>query len=372
MGTQYEIRLSRDSGERLAVLGAGQWQSFSATRVANGVGALDLVVPLGVLDLGLLRRDFLITLLRSVDGGVPRLLHDQAYLIQRLTFDDAAETVTIGAVDLNDLLRRRIVAYYAGSAEARKEQEADDLCKAIVRENIASGAGDYSGAADRGLPADGLVVAADLGQAPVIAKGFAWRASILDLLGDIANASAEVGTYLAFDIVARPNQPPEFQTFIDQRGLDRRFTMIPLSKETGTLAGAQLGYDWSAEVNAAYAGGQGDEELRVVQDASDAARVGASAYARTEAFVFSQATTDAEATDDATAAVRAGRPRVVFSGQFTNTLGVQYDRDLGFGDYVRASAFGRTYDCRLDRVTVGVDSAGLETIDVGLRAEGDV
>lgn len=369
MAAAYEIRLSTDRAVRLDVLGRGQWASFQTTRVVNGVGSLDLVLPLGAVDDALLRRDYLITILRSIDGGPPALLHDQAYLIQRVAIDSAARTVTVGAVDLNDLLRRRIVAYYAGSSETARTDAADDLCKTIVRENIASTASDYAGATDRGLPMNALAVAADLGAAPTISKAYAWRTPVLELLRDIAEASREAGTYLAFDLIAIAGQPPEFRTYTGQRGIDRRATMPALSEATGTLTNVQLVYDYSAEVNVAYAGGQGEQTDRIVQTASDAARVGTSVYARSEAFVYSQATTDAEALADARGAVSAGRSRVTFAAELTPSLGVQYGRDVAFGDYVMAEAFGRVFACRLDAVTVGVDSNGLETIGAALRAE---
>jgi hypothetical protein len=372
VAARYEIRISTDRARRLDILGAGQWVSFSTTRVVNGVGSLDLVLPVGAIDLSLLRRDYLITILRRIDDGSPTLLHDQAYLIQRVALDDAAPTATITAVDLNDLLRRRIIAYRAGSAEAVRTAAADDLILAIARENIAASASDYAGATDRGLPAAAFTVAADLTLAPVIDKAFAWRTSILELCRDIAQASAEAGTYLAFDVVAIAGQAPQLRTFINQRGQDRRTSMPPLSRATGTLNNATLIYEYGAEVNVAYAGGQGEEELRVVQDASDAARVGASVYARTEAFVYSQATTADQAADDARAAVSAGRPRVQFSGAFTDSAGVQYGRDVAFGDYVTAEAFGRAFDCRIEAVTLGVDGNGQESIGVALRAEAEV
>lgn len=370
MATAYEIRINTDLSVRLAVLGGGQWSSFMARRVINNVGSLELVLPAGAVDPAILRRDYIISILRSVDGGAPTLLHEQNYLLRRIDMDGVARTITLTAYDLNDLLRRRIIAYYAGSAQARKTDQADDLMKALVRENLGSGATDYDGDTTRAIAASRMTVQADLGLGPSMTKGCAWRETLLDVLREIADTSTTAGTWLGFDLVGGMGTPPEFRTYIGQRGTDRRATMVPLSEASGTLANPMLTYDWTDEKTAIYAGGRGEEEDRIIQTALDETRIGQSYWGRSEAFVYaSQAETDAAALTEARAKLNSARPRKIFTADFTDSPGVQYGRDVVFGDQVRATAFGRYFDCRIDAVALGVDSSGAESVAVALRSE---
>lgn len=372
MAATYEIRLSTDRSERLLILGQSQWSSFTTTRVINGIGTLELVLPAGVIDPALYRRDYLVSILRSVDGAPPILLHDQVYFLRIVDLADdpnGIETDTLHGHDCNDLLRRRCIAYYTKSAQAEKTAPADNMIKAIVRENLGATASDYAGGAARGIAANVLVIDTDTSLGPSISRAFAWRGPMIDTLRDIADSSRQQGTYLAFDLTATPGAPLAFRTFIGQRGIDRRNQMIALSVETGTLTSPQIRFDYSDEKTAIYAGGQGEESDRIVQTAVDAARSGLSRYGRIEDFISSQGSTDATVLADARAQLVAKRPRISFTAQFTDSPAVQYGRDILFGDQVRAAYRGMTFDCRIDAVGVSVGSDGRETIDIQLRSE---
>lgn len=372
MGATYEIRINTDLSIRQAVLGAGQWSAFRAMRVVNNIGLLELTLPYGAVDPNLLRRDFIISVLRSLDGGQPTLLHDQNYLIRRVQFSSSSRErlIQITAVDWNDLLRRRIIAYYAGSAQTTKTALADDMMKAIVREALGAGASDYAGNTARALLASRFTIEPDLSLAPSLTKSFAWREPLLEVLRDLADASTTAGTWLGFDVVGGVGVPPQFRTFIGQRGIDRRDQMPALSEETGSLANPVLTYDWMDEKTAIYAGGRGEQAGRIVQTAIDATRIGESYWGRNEAFVYAtQGETAAATLSEAQAKLEAGRPRLTFEAQFTDSQGIQYGRDVGFGDQVYASAFGRTFSCRINAVDLQVDSAGTEQVGIVLRSE---
>ena len=371
MGASHEIRINTDLSQRVAVLGDQQWSSFRAMRVDKNVGLLELVLPFGAVNPNILRRDYIISVLRSIDGGTPTLLHDQNYLIRRVqqSSTNRERLIRIEAVDWNDLLRRRIIAYYAGSAQTGKTDQADDLMKALVRENLGASASDYSGDTARALAASRFTVEPDLSLGPSLTKGCAWRETLLDVLRDIADASLTAGTWLGFDVVGSIGAPPEFRTYIGQRGTNRRDKMVALSEETGSLANPVLTTDWMEEKTAVYAGGRGEEDDRIIQTALDTERIGQSYWGRNEAFVYSQADTAAPALADARAKLSGSRPRLTFAAEFVDGAGVRYGRDIGFGDQVYASAFDRTFSCRVNAVDLEVANSGEEQVSIQMRSE---
>lgn len=372
MSASHEIRINTDLSVRLAVLGAGQWSAFRTMRVDKNVGLLELTLPYGAVDPNILRRDYIISILRSLDGGAPTLLHDQNYLIRRvqLSSTNRERLIRIEAVDWNDLLRRRIIAYFAGSAQTSKTAAADDLMKAFVRENLGASASDYAGNTARALAASRFTIEPDLGLGPSLTKGAAWREPLLDVLREIADASITAGTWLGFDVVGSIGAPPQFRTYIGQRGADRRGRMVALSEESGTLANPVLTYNYMDEKTAVYAGGRGEEADRMVQTAIDAKRIGQSYWGRDEAFVYAtQGETTASVLAEAQAKLSASRPRLTFEAEFTDSPAIQYGRTINFGDQVYASAFGRTFPCRVNVVDLSVANTGEESVGITLRSE---
>lgn len=358
----YELQLqTADGATTLAVLGgpgtgAAGVLSFAYARGVNTVGSLTLTLP-PTIPLSYLQRDGRILVYRSVPGVPPALDMDAVWFIVSVTrrlSDSGEQSVEVKAVDAVDLLRRRIVAYAAGSSQAVKSAAADNLIKAIVRENLSTSAA----VAARQLPTSLFRVAGDLGQAPTIAKAFSRR-NVLEVCKDVADAATQAGTYTAFDVVWA-GDVLEFRTYTQWRGVDHRFpgglNPVILSPDTGSLTSVEYGTDYSDEITYAYVGGQGEESARAVGEATDAVRATLSPFARIESWGQNNNSADSAAlTDDADAAVRAGRPRVLFEGRVNaDAPGATYGRDYGFGDVVTAQAFGVNVDCRIDAVSVSV------------------
>jgi hypothetical protein len=370
----YELQLQSSGGDTLAVLGgpgtgtAGVL-ALSYARAVNTVGNLTLTLPPSI-PLSYLQRDGRILVYRSVPGVPPALDMEAVWFIvgvRQTLAESGEEAIEVRAVDAVDLLRRRIVAYAAGSSQAVKSAAADNLIKAIVRENLSTSATDSA----RVLPSSLFRVSADTSQGPTIAKAFSRRV-VLDVLREVADAATQAGTYLAFDVVWS-GDCLEFRTYTQWRGVDHRFpgglNPIILSPDTGSLTAVEYGIDYADEVTAGYVGGQGEESARVVGSAVDTARATLSPFARCEAWSQNTNTADAAVlADDADALVRAGRPRIVFSGTVNaDAPGATYGRDYGFGDVVTAQAFGAVVDCRIDAVSVQV-TADRETVGIVARS----
>jgi hypothetical protein len=349
---------------------------YVAQNVRNEL-PLRCIAPADALPLHLLARDSRLQLwrTRSTNGALLRSqspVTEATWLVRQvrtLASTDGQRLVEIGAVPAIDLLNDRIVAYPANRAQASKTGPADDLMKAIVRENFGALATD-----SRRDVSNWLKVAPDLGRAPVVSKSFARR-TVLDVLQELAEASAEAGTPLYFDIVTPAPAIMEFRTYAGTRGIDHTFPggvqPVVLSPETGTLLEAERGFDYEDEYTVVYAGGQGAENERRIATVSDPARISGSPFGWRERRIdvrHIRDTTDLLA--EAQAALVAGRPRRTFRATIRSTPGAAYGLHWKWGDRVTAVVEDEIFACTIDELAVTVTAAG-ETIRARLRADED-
>jgi len=358
----HEIWLSDANGTRLTLLESVI--SFAYARVVNGIGAFSITLP-NTFSGGMIQTDGRVEFWR--DGRL-----QTAGLIRKMNYADDAKgltTLVVGGVDMNDLLRRRIVAYAAGSVQASKSGHADDVLKAIVRENLGA-----SATATRAWTGAGLTVQADVGLAPTMEKGFSWR-NVFDVVKEIADSSATAGTPLYFDIVplvGLASTPFEFRTYITRRGLDHSATSatpVVIGVEFGTLATPSRDEDHADERNYIYAGGQGEGAAREIVEVSDLARIGISPFGRCEDFADARnESTTAGVTEAANAALRDGRPHKTFGGNIVDSLSCRYGIEWDFGDTLTATYLGAQYTAMIKALTIAVDATGKETIAARLEA----
>jgi hypothetical protein len=271
---------------------------------------------------------------------------------------------------MNDLLKTRIIAYAAGTAEASKSGFADYIMKEIIYENL--GGVTF---VPRDITPLGFSIAPDVDLGTVVTLSFSWE-PMLDTLKKISDASqATPATAVYFGIVPLgTGWLCEFRTNIQQWGQDHRHPSGPAGPVIFSLSFRNLenvtrNVNYRDEVTFAYAGGQGDGALRNIQTDEDAIRVGASPFNRREVFVnANNSTTNASVMAEATAAVRAGRPRRLFSANLTQVGNRVYGRDYGHGDYVTCVFEGETIDARIDAVSVNV-SGNNEDVQMLVREE---
>lgn len=370
MSAEYELwLLHHATGQILASL--ADFVSLDYTRIVNDVGTFTLELP-GTFDLRLAQEDTRLAVFRKPANGTRKL--EFVGLVRRRQKSSASGVMryVLRGPDLNDLLRRRIIAYAAASAEADKAATyADDMIKAFVRENL----GALATVAARDLSAYEFSVEADHSVGTSVTKAAAWR-NLLTVIKEVAEASCTTpATAVYFGITPLDiGWPCEFRTKILCWGDDHRYAgagtkPVIFSLELGNLNNAAREVDYLNEIDYVYAGGQGQEAARVIQEASDAARIGMSPFNRCEKFVNSSYTDDAtQVMSQANSEVRNGLPKLAFSGTLQDTQQQVYGRDYGFGDYVTAQFDGETIDCRIDRVTVRVDG-DKEDVQITLKSE---
>lgn len=354
----YQLVLRDPFGNQLAVI--DDFISLDYVRVTNGIGSLTLTLSKKYDALlfigGDVKVDNRLEVQRQIGNGNFYLDTQMQWLIRagQKTLDDTGQRLTIiNALCLNTMLNRRIVAYATGSAQADKTTFADDMMKAIVAENLGASAVDTA----RTINALYLAVQGNAGAAQNIAKAFSRRI-LLPILQELALASYQAGTYLAFDMVANTNALFEFRTYIGQRGIDRRQSSanpVLLGPEFGNLTNVVRGYDHIQEVTYGYAGGQGVGASRLIGTATDANRVNASPFNRIEKFLDGRLSTDlTHLNNDANSLVKDGLPKNTFKAEIVDTPATTYGLHYNFGDFVTAIFEGETIDCRIEQVRVTV------------------
>lgn len=353
MAGTYEVRLTTDTGRQLALL--DQTLGFSISRVISDIGTFSMTLP-ATFDKTLLQPDYMVQFWRAPTATAQLALW-RVYFLRRRFFETrgARETIRIEGPDVNDLMRRRIVAYYAGSTQATKFAEADDVMKEIVSEAIIDGVNPAPDAGTR-VWAD-LSVQADSSDGPILRASFAWK-RVLDVLIDLSKASREAGTEVFWDIqpltISGSSITFEFRTFTGQPGQDLTSSIV-FEQERGNLEDPFLDEDWTQEINYVYAGGQGQGEAREVQQVSDAARYNISQWARIEGTADARNQSSANATREAgRAALEIGRPRRKFGGIPVDTAGTRFGVDWDHGDKIRAKYQGDEFDAiiRVTNITV--------------------
>ena len=366
----YEVYVSDPFGLRLG--DASDFVSLKYSRVVNTWSTAVLVLP-GHFDTSLLRiPDGRLEIWRKPAPSTTLVLDTETtWLMKKPVWERDAkgnQSITVEADTPLSLLKEpgRFVDYAAGSAQALQTDFADDMIKVIARQNIGG-----SAIASRDLSAY-ISIAPDLSLAPSTTKAFAWR-DCLKAMQEIAATSAEQGVYLAFDIVAPTPSTYALRTYVGWRGTDHRSpngaNPVIIGPEFGNMGECELSLDYRNEITYAVAGGRGDGADRLLGDAVDSVRVGASPFGWREKFVnATQYTTTTGLDAEAEAAVRGGRPRLTFRGRLLDVPGCRYGVHWQWGDYVTVQAFGQSFDCRIDAITVTVQN-GRESIDAWLRSD---
>jgi len=343
----YEIWVADANGQNTFI--CTDYLEAEWTRTQNEIGTLNLRFPYRY-DPTRFARDTRIAIYGSIGGAPSALDGPTIYFVRQrgIALSESGEYVrTIRAFDANYLLSGRFVDYVAGSSQASKSAAADDMLKAIVRENLGSSAGSATG---RNLSAY-LTVEADASSGVAIEKSFAWR-NVLTVLQEIARTSTEQGTWLGFDVTATSlTDPLTFRTWVGQRGADRRYAgtnPLLIAPEFGNLSPVSLDEDWSEEVTAITCGGQGEGAARTIVRTEDTTRITASPFGRRESFEDARNSgTLAAVTDEAAAALRAGQSRISFSGTVHETSTVLFGHDYGYGDLITISFDHQLIDCRV-------------------------
>lgn len=368
----YELLLHDQFGVRLKEI---KPVSFSVARRVNEVGATSIVIPHGTgIEYGHIQRDQIVTISRALPGAKSYLEGETLWFMTGREW--SREALQIYLQDANTILQRRIIAYYAQSAQASKSGPAANVIRAIIRENFGNLA-----PAGRDVSAF-LAIQADDGLGATVSKDFAWR-PVLDTIKEIAAASEEAGVFCGFDVVAAHSPMSavsgrlafnlEFRCFRQQRGLDHRWPggnpPVLIGSKLGTLNNPKVSETWTGELSKVYAGGEGQGVNRLIDSATKQTRVDASIFGLIEGFRdANRVKTSAGLQDEASTQLAARTARTIVTGSLAETEKIRYGREIRFGDFLTVSEpdAGANVDVRLNAVQIDVKREG-ETIAAALE-----
>jgi hypothetical protein len=370
MPTQYNIVLRDQGAQQVALFDT--WRSLTYEKRLNNWGAYSLYYYGGDS-----RR-----LLFEVDGLLEVRRRNPEYGLDWYTdyigfhrtagnsISEADQDIAVSqGRSLVDLLRRRAIEYFAGSAYTNKgPAPADDIMKAFVFENAGAGA---IAPPRRNLPTSsaifpGFGVAANASAGPLWEGQRSWK-NLLEVVQEIALAS-----HVDFDVVIDTALalPIEFRTYYPQIGVDRSVDNaannppIIFAPEFGNLTTPNYTDSRTEEVTAVLVVGEGESSSRASLERVSAAAA-ESPFNRIELVRDARNETGDEALEQIALAEleKLGRQQAL-TFRVLQTDATVYGRDYNVGDTITARFKNIQMNKRIVGVQVNVSAPRGETIDI--------
>ena len=225
MVANYQLRLKDDLGNLVALI--DDYRTLTFSKIVNEQGSLTLTMNGKDAKVSLFGLDGQLEVWRrNIATGVDWYIEWEGFLrtFSHTYDDDGNYEFTALAVTYNHLLKRRIIAYSAGSSQSFQAGAADDAMKAIVRENLGSLATVLNGRFVAGV-ITGFSVQADSTSAPSFDGQNSYK-NVFEILLEMAKA-----TGVDFDVVGVGDGLYEFRTFYPTRG--NNLTTVGLDVTTG-------------------------------------------------------------------------------------------------------------------------------------------
>ncbi len=370
MVVAYQIRLLDTLGVEQVRL--TEWEHLEFEHRLNDVGTFALAVygELSVLDsLGV---DWQVEVWRQdLDESIALYLEYEGLVRwqEREVTRQGQSLALIAGLDYKDLLRRRMILYFAGSAETSKTGVGETVMKAYVDENAGPGAispprvaaGNFSG----------FTVEADAAGGSAWTGARAWR-NLLEVCREIA-----LDTGIDFQVVGNGAAAFQFQAGVTPLGDDRSTVGLDpatglngagnapviFSLVLGNMQAPRYALDRRAEITAVTALGQGQQDDRQVVDRTSG-DISDSPWNRIETVrPAGLESTAAGLNAAADVVLEELAARESFTFQPSQIPSLLYGREYFFGDLVTSRFRGIERNFQITSLRIQV-SGGQETITV--------
>lgn len=370
MKINYSLLISDAFGNRL--LTNPYFFSGEYVRGENTIGSLTVRFP-GNISSEFFKWHGRIEIWRSIDGAPATLVENTVWLINKITrqISGKERIWEIEAACANSILATRIVDYNQGNSYTLKLAAADDLGKAVVRENLGSLVTDST----RDISSY-LTVEANTTLGPTVKLAFENQ-NVFDVLSDLAEASAQLGTYLVFDVTYEGNLFV-FRSYTNYRGNDHRFPSgsagpILIGPEFGNFIGASVSTDYSSAWSRGIVSGESVAGVYAKARVNNTDLQSQSPFGLVESYetTQNQVADSTLLTSEANALVRRGTAKIKIAGSVANTPNFVYGLHWGWGDFLTVQIDGFSYDVHIDKVSVpiGIEVLQDQNIDVIMRTE---
>lgn len=366
MNSSYQVIMRDTVGRYVTDL---RYLSLELSRKANNIGGLVLSLDTNIYPPDMFQRDMRIFVKRSVNDGPPYLEGKTVFFVRGKAYSGGINkplSLKIVCHDANSLLHRRIVAYYPEETETEKEDNASNIILQVCRENFGSDA-DLIRRFDVEIPSDN-----NLG--PVLFLNIAWR-DVGPLIQEIANSSQEQGTYLACDIQCTDEDPMNLILRVQPvLGVDRRWPSGPggavrIGPDFGSLDNWTIEDDWTKEQNHLYAGGEGDDDDRLIIEVEDTPVVNQSPFGRIEGWTENREADVTEVLESwANAELHKRVTRTKLTGDLVENDQIIWGVTLGFGDQTTAQVEQRAFDCVINGYTLRNSPADGDDLKVEIES----
>lgn len=334
--TSYQVRLKSKAGALLAVFTQDNLLSLRITRRVNDVATHELSIDASLDDrVDLFAVDGQVEVWRRPAGGDWYLEYEGFHRDAEWSQDaDGKEVFVSRGVGYQDLLRRRIIAEYAGSSGAQKSGAAETVAKAFVTEQIVS-------PTISGRAISNFTVQTDGGSGNTIYITRPYR-NLLEVLQEIAAIGGG-----DFDVVGTGAAAWQFRWYNGQRGVDRRASIV-FATGYGNMLYPVL-KEHAARANVVLVMGQGEGSDRTwVWRPGSGAPTGLDRIEIARDARDTDDTSTLQARGDAELEAVAAKDELNF--QVLQTAGAQYGVDYGLGDLVSARYRSTGYDLKIVEV----------------------
>ena len=356
------------------VLNVNEFYSIELFRSEFGVGSLYIDFPLKEFMSQNIATEWRVEVYRRTAGGQLVRVGDTQWIVKLVRYkaDEQNETsLHILAYDAMYILDKRIVAYVDGTPYTSKTMPADDMLKAIVRENLGALATDYH----RDL-SSWLVVDEDTSTAPIVTKSEFGMQKVLPVLNDICQLSEAAGMYLSYDIIYDESiEKLVFKTYTGQRGTNHGSNSpspLYLSHHTDpvNVIGSGLNYasieiDASDERSYVYSGRQSEEVNAILAEIGNDIALDTGPFARSEDFITTGESVEYnDVMTEAHAWLQEKFRDLIMNAHIEETNDMQFGMDYGFGDILALRYLGTTLNIHIDEFKITLDGNGKEDISV--------